>query len=108
MRLPAPVNSYRAFREPWSGTPDSSPALVAAPSKDGTVTVYCSWNGASEVSAWRLRAGRSPSGLTSVSTVPRHGFESELFARGSKLYLQVQALGADGQVLGTSKIVKSS
>jgi hypothetical protein len=105
MQLPAPINSYRAYREPWSGRPTTAPALVAAPGHNDTVVAYCSWNGASEVSAWRLRTGRSPSSLKTVSTVPRQGFESELFARGSKLYLQVQALSPTGKVLGASHIV---
>jgi hypothetical protein len=107
MRLPAPVNSYRAYREPWSGRPESAPVLVAGPVHDNGRLVYVSWNGASEVSAWRLEAGGSPSTLKKVSTVPRQGFESKLYARGSKLYLQAQALSGTGQVLGSTQTVKS-
>ena len=53
--------SYRAYRFPWTGTP-------ARPARDrgergqpsGPVTVYASWNGATEVASWRVLAGPSP------------------------------------------------
>ncbi len=58
--LPPEVESYRAFRFPWSGHPDDDPAVAAEPGPEDEVTVYASWNGATEVAAWRVLAGPGP------------------------------------------------
>jgi hypothetical protein len=107
MHLPPPVNSYRAYRVAWNGQPTNTPTLVAAPGKQDTVVAYCSWNGAADVSAWRLLAASDPSALKVVSTTQRQGFETEILTAGSHLYLRVQALGASGQLLASSQTVSS-
>jgi hypothetical protein len=63
-----------------------------------------SWNGATEVSHWRIRAGESESDLRTISTIPRSGFEtSERIARSKKI--AVDALDASGSVLSTSRLI---
>jgi len=43
----------RAFRLPWSGQPtDDDPAIVAELGADDEVTIYASWNGATEIATW--------------------------------------------------------
>ena len=107
MQLPAPVNSYRAYRSPWNATPRSIPALAVGSGANDTAVAYVSWNGASEVSSWRLLAGTSASALKALSTVPRQGFETALYTHGSKLYMQAQALGSSGEVLSDSRVLRS-
>ena len=51
------VQDFRTYLSPWSGQPASSPTLTAAAS-GGTITVSVSWNGATDVSEWRLLRGR--------------------------------------------------
>ena len=72
----------------------------------GQGTVYASWNGATQVAAWRVLAGASPNGLKAVAESPRSGFETaiQLSAAAAGGYLAVQALDAKGQVLGTSAV----
>jgi hypothetical protein len=106
MHLAVPANSYRAYRIPWSGMPKTTPTLVAS-AKSGTITVYCSWNGASQVSSWRLLSGSKPSSLQPAATVARQGFETQIAIPGSHSYLQVQALDASGRVLASSSTVSS-
>jgi hypothetical protein len=103
--LPAPYESYRAYRLAWSGHPVQAPALAAVRSASGRgVTAYVSWNGATELAAWRLLAGSSPSSLAPVREAPRGGFETSVhlgqLAPGS--YVQAQALDAAGAVIGVS------
>jgi hypothetical protein len=101
-RLPAPGQSYRAHRAPWSATPTSPPAAAVQGAGPGLVTVYASWNGATAVHAWRVLAGANPGALTAITTVPRAGFETAIALRTAAPWFSVQALSSDGGVLGTS------
>jgi hypothetical protein len=103
--FPPKVDSYRAFRFPWSGQPRDVPAIVVEPGADDEVTVYASWNGATEVAAWQLLAGPSPDRLRPIGSAPRAGFETTITVRTTQPYLGVQASDGSGRLLGTSKPV---
>ncbi len=99
--------SYRAYRFTWTGTPASPPSVVAsAASSSAPVTVYASWNGATEVASWRLYGGPSPTHLTAVASAPKDGFETALVAPRGESYVAAQALNAAGAVIGTSQTIK--
>ena len=70
-----PTNgSYRAFRFPWEGHPEWPPRLAAT--KNGsTITLHFSWNGATEVSAYRVYGGRASERMTQLGIVSKDGFE---------------------------------
>jgi arylsulfotransferase ASST len=110
--LPPGSSSYRAFRFPWSGHPLSPPAVSARVLSTGDETaVYASWNGASEVAFWRVLAGPGADALAPAATMPDTGFESTItypdaFPEHKVEYVAVQALGASGQLLGTSPTVQ--
>ena len=105
-QLPRGENSYRVYRQPWTGQPTEPPAIRVVTS--GAVTaVYASWNGATTVASWQLLTGSSPAQLAAVSTTPNTGFETVIPAPAAP-YLQVRALSAAGRVLGSSQAVKSS
>ena len=95
--------TYRAYRFPWTGTPATPPA-VAAVRRGGKMTVFASWNGATDVSAWRVLAGTSPSRLATVAFARRRGFETAIKAK-AKPYAAVQALAGNGHVLAISPAV---
>jgi hypothetical protein len=104
-RFPTPLQSYRAYRFPWSGQPLVPPSASATATNQGT-RVYASWNGATDVASWRVLAGPSPSGpLTTVGTFAKTFFETAMWVRSLQPYVAVQALGAAGQVRGTSAAV---
>jgi len=99
--------SYRAYRFPWTGTPASPPAIaVSGGSRGAPVTVYASWNGATEVASWRVLAGPSSSQLQPVAGAPKNGFETAIATPAPEPYIAVQALNAAGAVLGTSRTIK--
>jgi hypothetical protein len=104
--IPSPGQSYRAYRFPWRATPAAPPAVAVKPNGNATVTVYASWNGATDVSAWRVLGGASPSSLSSIATAPAAGFETAIPLPSTAGYYAVQALGVTGQVLGTSLAVQ--
>jgi hypothetical protein len=106
--FPPEVNSYRAFRFPWSGQPDDDPAVAAEPGPaPDEVTVYASWNGATEVASWQALAGPGPGRLKPIGPVTdREGFETSFTVRTTGSYVGVQARDGSGGVLGASKAVK--
>jgi Arylsulfotransferase (ASST) len=89
--------SYRALRLPWVAEPAEPPDLVV---EDGTA--YVSWNGATEVAAWRFVAGADAAEASEVATVRREGFETAVDVPDEP-YVAVEALDADGQVLGSAE-----
>jgi hypothetical protein len=108
--LPPGMSSYRAFRFPWEGHPLQPPSVSAHLLSTGdSIAVFASWNGASDVASWRVLA--STEGADSVepeATMPDSGFESSILLPEAYTYVAVQALGANGQLLGTSATVKVS
>ncbi len=105
--LPYDMSFYRAFRFPWSGRPLSPPAVLASLNDTGEETiVHASWNGATEVAAWRVLAGKSTGSLAVKTTIPASGFESATTLPTKYARVAVQALDSHGRVLGTSRTVR--
>jgi outer membrane protein assembly factor BamB len=104
--FPTETESYRAFRSPWSGQPDDDPAVAAEAGPGEEVTLYASWNGATEVATWEVLAGPSPDALKPVAPAPRKGFETAITLETTEAYFGVQAKSGSGRVLGTSPAVK--
>jgi hypothetical protein len=98
--------SYRAFRFPWSGHPSDNPAVAVEQGPDDKVTLYVSWNGATEVESWQVLAGSTPNQLKPIGSAPRRGFETTVVVHTAEPYVAVQAKSASGRVLGTTKAVK--
>lgn len=89
--------SYRAYRQPWVGRPVEPPRFVLA---DGHA--YVSWNGATEVDAWRFVAGYDRQSAEPVATVEAEGFETSA-EMPDAAYVGGQALDASGKVLATAE-----
>jgi hypothetical protein len=96
--------SYRAeFSSNWVGTPYFPPSGAARRAKGGKVTVFASWDGATQVTAWKVLAGSNANHLPVVATKAKSGFETAIkLAKGAKVY-KVQAFDAKGHLLRTSK-----
>jgi hypothetical protein len=106
--FPSKVESYRAFRFAWRAHPSEEPAIAAERGSENEVTIYASWNGATEVSSWRVLAGPSPERLEPIgSAVRREGFETAIVVSGvEQRYFGVQARDGSGRVLGASEAVR--
>jgi Arylsulfotransferase (ASST) len=105
--LPFDMSFYRAFRFPWSGRPLSPPAVLADLNNTGEETiVHASWNGATEVSSWRVLAAARSQTLEVQATIPASGFESSTTLPDKYTRVAVQALDSAGRVLSTSQTVQ--
>jgi hypothetical protein len=105
-RFVGPNSSYRAYRFPWIGLPTSRPAIAVAHGRGHARTVYASWNGATQVRAWRVLAGESPARLRPLGIKPWRSFETALTVRTTAPFLEVRALGHNGRSLGVSRVVR--
>ncbi|HEX8628951.1 MAG TPA: arylsulfotransferase family protein, partial [Catenuloplanes sp.] len=100
--LPLDNQSYRGYRFEWVGKPADQPALTLRV-EGGNVIVHVSWNGATGVSRWRVRAGNQPTTpLPVVAEAARTGFETVLTVPGRPVYVVAEALDGTGTVLGSS------
>jgi hypothetical protein len=95
------VQDFRTYLSPWSGQPETPPA-IAAKRSGASVTVSTSWNGATAVASWQILAGASPSSLTPLASAPKSGFQTTATVSTSAPYVQTRALDASGNTLGSS------
>jgi arylsulfotransferase ASST len=103
--FPAGIGSYRAFRFPWVGNPLTRPSAAVVRTTNGAAVVYASWNGATQVTGWRLLGGSAPGALRGLGPIhARTGFETALPLHARPKYLAVQALTSDHRLLGTSPV----
>ncbi len=105
-RFPTAVESYRAFRLPWKGTPHDRPAVAGEAGPENRVTLYVSWNGATEVADWEVLAGPQPDALEPLGSAPRKGFETAIDFRTEEPFVAVRARDRSGQTLATSAAVR--
>ena len=101
--FPSGAISYRAFRLPWTGRPATAPVHATEPNRDGTTTVYASWNGATDVARWDVLAGPRASELRPVRSALRKSFETAMVVHATGGLVAVEAFDASGRALGTSK-----
>ena len=102
------VQDYRTYLANWSATPSSRPAIAAQVGAGGALRIEASWNGATAVSDWEVLAGLSASSMSAVATVPKQGFETSISVAAEAPVVAVSALGAGGEVLGTSVAISPS
>lgn len=99
--MPQGDDSYRAYLDRWQAQPETKPTIAVA-NLGASTSVRVSWNGATQVQAWRLLAGPSPNRLGLVTTVPKTGFETAISVPKHPAYVRVEAVNGAGQVIGGS------
>lgn len=107
-RMASGQRSYRAYRQPWRGAPETTPnTAVRRHRRTRRRTLYVSWNGATAVARWELLVGPGPSSLRRVAAFPRTGFETAIDLRSLTGYAAVAALDASGKRLAVSDPVRT-
>jgi hypothetical protein len=106
--LPADDGSYRTFVFPWTATPRTRPSLAGQRSSPSSVTLFASWNGATDVSRWQVLAAAAGGSDQVLATTPARGFETRIALASSASTFAVRAVSANGRVLATSAAVPAS
>ncbi len=94
--------SYRVYRQPWTAQPAEPPTLVLDDDDEAGRRVHLSWNGATEVAAWRVLVGADAAGAAELVTVRSQGFETAVPVPDAP-YVAAEALDGNGDVLGTAQ-----
>ena len=92
LRFGRDSDSYRAFRFRWVAHPLDRPSVAVQ-----VRTAYVSWNGATQVTAWRF--------VGSARAVPRTGFETAIAVPRDAKQVEIEALDARGRVIGKTRPV---
>jgi hypothetical protein len=101
MSLPGHIDSYRAFRYPWTAVGQGQPTIAAARSGTGT-KVWVSWNGDTEVTQWLVLGGGASGALAPMGTFSRTGFETRIHVNGEPQRVAVRGLDSAGATVGQS------
>ena len=87
------------------GKPGGRPAALVTRDESGELTVYASWNGATEIRRWQVLAGRDANHLQLLKTVAKGGFETPIVVATDQPYVAVRALDDRGSILGSSRAI---
>ena len=104
--LPRQGQNYRVFRFPWTGHPQVRPAFKPYRQGAGAARFYASWNGSTELAAWRLETGSKPGALRAGGAHPRRGFETSFAIPPRTRYAAAVALDAAGKPLERSRTIR--
>jgi hypothetical protein len=104
--FPIEGESYRAFRFQWEGRPRDEPVVAAEADTGDKVTVYASWNGATEVESWQVLAGPEADRLEPVGSAPRKGFETAITVQTEEPWVGVRARDGAGEPLSTIRAIE--
>ncbi|KIW46665.1 uncharacterized protein PV06_02317 [Exophiala oligosperma] len=106
------VKSYRIFKHPWVGKPKTNPAVKVKSGK-----AYVSWNGATEVSSWRLEKAAHGGGagakggddaeFVTIEEARRDGFETSFNLDKIHGHVRIAALDGARGVMAYSAVVKT-
>lgn len=100
------VKSYRVFKSPWVGRPKTVPDVKV---KDGKA--YVSWNGATEVTGWRLETAKmleaKDDEFVTIQELERDGFETSFTLDKNDAYVRIVALDAAKDIMAYSAVVST-
>jgi hypothetical protein len=102
--FPLGVQSYRALRFHWTGHPVKPPSIAASTAPHGRAIVWTSWNGATNVAAWKVLGGASRTTLHPLARKSVHSFETEIRLASRPAYVEAEALNGRGRVIGNSGV----
>ncbi|OOQ88669.1 hypothetical protein PEBR_13090 [Penicillium brasilianum] len=90
--------NYRAFKGNWTATPSAPPNLFAqASSSNSPVTLWASWNGATEYNSWNFYGSNTESGpMQLLGSAPKQGFQTTFTTPKFYSHAIAEAVAVDG------------
>jgi Domain of unknown function (DUF1906) len=83
----------------------AAPSLAVSPQASGVIDLRPIWAGSTGVSAWRIMGGATPTSFAQAANPVSVHAREPIVIDSAYSYFEVQAIGATGQVLGTSQPV---
>ncbi|PBP23733.1 hypothetical protein BUE80_DR005412 [Diplocarpon rosae] len=100
------AKSYRIFKHAWVGRPKTRPDVKVTRGR-----VYVSWNGATEVTGWRLESAPATEErggeFVTIQEMNRDGFESSFALDRAQKYVRVVALDARKEAMASSATINA-
>jgi hypothetical protein len=96
--------SYRGFRFQWTGSPTTQPTAAAYQGVGASIDVHAIWNGATQVATWDVYGGTTGA-LSLLVSAPWNGLDTTISIPTAEDAIQVVALDASGNTLGTSATI---
>lgn len=96
------MQTYRAYRYPWTGHPSTKPNVAACVSSEtNKISVYVSWNGATDVKSWKIYSSSQVK-----QTASRNGFETTIEVEGLAVgdEVIVEAIGGVGDAIRSDSV----
>lgn len=104
----AKMSTYRSYKFNFTGRPHLPPvtkSIVYGSTPETANTFhYISWNGATDVQSWNLHGAttNSSDNFSLLANVEKTDFETTYMTKGYMAFVYVEAISADGKVMGTS------
>lgn len=107
--IPNAWSTYRAFKQNWTGIPDTPPAASVHRDASGKYTVSAAWNGATLVARWVVLTGPDPTHLQPTATADWNGLTTPISVTGADIgYIRVAAIDSHGDVLAQTDTIPTS
>jgi hypothetical protein len=107
-QVPSGYDTYRAYRSPWVGDPDTDPSVIADRTSGHDVSVQAIWNGATEVARWQLFAGSHPWSLRPAGSAAWNGLDTAFTVHTAAPYARLVAFDDRGRPIGRPQTVRVS
>ncbi len=101
--FPDGYNTYRAYRYPWVGEPDTAPTATAAVDEAGDTVVHAVWNGATQVASWDVLEV-SGGHISRVASAAWDGYDTAITANEDLTSVVVVAFDHAGIEIGRSAV----
>ena len=102
------VHIYRAYKQNWTGTPDTSPALWTYSKEGEEMAFYVSWNGATDVRGWNFYTSDKREGpYEFVGSSKKNGFETEVHVPGARNWSYAEALDKNDRPMRASVVART-
>ncbi|CAK4032812.1 Hypothetical predicted protein [Lecanosticta acicola] len=112
--VPEWLGTYRSYKFPFVGRPAEPPIAVSAAYRSHAVNstttmVHVSWNGATEVGSWNLyKTTETGEPMIQIFSRQRTGFETAMVWDGFASHVIVEAVDAEGEVVGRTDVVRTT
>lgn len=101
------IESYRAFKFDWHGTPNEDIAILSE-IEDENTTVYVSWNGDTETKTWRFFEISSDGEKVLLGEKAKSGFETKFVAKNTNIdEVVVESYDSKDNLLASSSVARS-